>query len=70
MYCSKYLNVYEEWLKQQPEPIPEKEQLKFGKNWIRGWMDEYNVSLRKPNKKFAIKKEDRKIRIKDNLKKI
>ena len=33
-------------------------------------MDEYNASLRKPNKKFAIKKEDRKIRIKDYLKNI
>ena len=70
MFRSKCLTVYEEWLKQQPELIPENEQLKFGKNWIRGWMDEYNVSLRKPNKKFAIKKEDRKIRIKDYLKNI
>ena len=36
MFRSKCLKVYEEWLKQQPEPIPENEQLKFGKNWIRG----------------------------------
>ena len=33
-------------------------------------MKEYNVSLRKPNKKYAIKKEDRIIRIKDYLKNI
>ena len=33
-------------------------------------MKEYNVSLRKPNKKYVIKKEDRKIRIKDYLKDI
>ena len=32
-------------------------------------MKEYNVSLCKPNKKYAIKKEDRIIRIKDYLKK-
>ena len=30
----------------------------------------YNISLRKPNKKYAIKKEDQEIRIKDYLKKI
>ena len=30
-------------------------------------MKEYNVSLRKPNKRFAIKNEDRLIRIKDYL---
>ena len=33
-------------------------------------MKEYNVSLRKPNKKYVIKKEDRKIQIKDYLKDI
>ena len=33
-------------------------------------MEEYNVSLRKPNKKYTIKKEDRKIRIKDYFKKL
>ena len=70
MFRSKCVQVYDEWLKQQPEPIPENERLKFGKNWIRGWMEEYHVSLRKPNKKFAIKKEDREIRIKDYLKNI
>ena len=33
-------------------------------------MKEYNVTLRKPNKKYAIKKEDQIIRIKDYLKNI
>ena len=33
-------------------------------------MKEHNVSPRKPNKKYAIKKEDRIIRIKDYLKNI
>ena len=58
------------WLKQQPEPIPEEEQLKFSKHWIQDWIKEYNVSLRKPNKRFAIKNEDRIIRIKDYLQNI
>ena len=37
--------VYSEWLKQQPEPISEEEQLKFSKLWIQDWIKEYDVSL-------------------------
>ena len=37
--------VYSEWLKQQPEPISEEEQLKFSKHWIQDWIKEYDVSL-------------------------
>ena len=70
MFRTKCQQVYSEWLKQQPEPIPEEEQLKFSKHWIQDWMKEYNVSLRKPNKRFAIKNEDRIIRIKDYLQNI
>ena len=54
----------------QSEPVPEQDQLKFIKHWMQDWMKEYNVSLRKPNKKYVIKKEDRIIRIKDYLKNI
>ena len=56
MFRTKCQQVYLEWLKQQPEPIPEEEELKFSKNCIQDWMKEYNVSLRKPNKRFAIKR--------------
>ena len=70
MFRSKCQQVYDECLKQQPEPVLEHDQLKFCKHWIQDWMKEYNVSFRKPNKKCAIKKEDRIIRIKDCLKKI
>ena len=70
MFRSKCQQVYNEWLKQQPEPVPEQDQLKFSKHWIQDWMKEYNVSLRKPNKKYAIKKEDQIIQIKDYLKNI
>ena len=70
IFRSKYQQVYNEWLKQQPEPVREQDQLKFSKHWIQDWMKEYKVSLRKPNKKYAIKKEDWIIRIKDYLKNI
>ena len=58
MFRSKCQQAYDEWLKQQPEPVPEQEHLKFSKNWIQDWMKEYNVNLRTPNKKYVIKKED------------
>ena len=58
MFRSKCQQVYDEWLKQQPKPVPEQDQLKFSKHWIQDWMKEYNVSLRKPNKKYGIKEED------------
>ena len=41
--------------------------LRFGRQWIKEWEDEYGVSLRKPNKRFSIKKEDLVTRIEDYL---
>ena len=70
MFLSKCQQVYHKWLKEQTEPAPEQDQLKFSKHWIQDWMKEYNVGRRKPNKKYAINKEDRIIRIKDYLKNI
>ena len=72
MFRTKCQQVYLKWLKQQPEPIPkeEEEELKFSKHWIQNWMKEYNVSLRKLNKRFPIKNEDRIIRIKDYVQNI
>ena len=70
MSRSRCQQVYDEWLKQQPESVPEQDKLKFSKHWIQDWMKEYNVSLRKPNKKYANKEEDQIIRIKDYLKNI
>ena len=73
MFRTKCQQVYLEWLKQKPEPIPEEEeeeQLKFSKHWIQDWMKDYNVSLCKPNKRFTIKNEDHIIRIKDYVQNI
>ena len=70
MFRSKCQQVYSDWRKDKSEPILEEEQLKFSKHWIQDWMREYEVSLRKPNKRFAIKYEDRVIRIEDYLQNI
>ena len=44
--------------------------LKFGNQWIKDWEKEYGLSFRKPNKRFAIKKEDLVIRLEDYLKNV
>ena len=61
---------YEQWLSQQEKEVPEEKKIVFSNKWIRGWMQEYNVSLRKPNKRFQIKQADREERIFEYLKNI
>ena len=59
---------YSEWLTQinvEPEHL-----LKFGNQWIKDWEKEYGLSLRKPNKRFAIKKEELVIRLQYYLKNV
>ena len=68
LFVTKARELYENWKKQQVEPILAENELKFSDKWIKGWMTEYNVSLRKPNKRFSIKQEDRVERLLDYLK--
>ena len=35
--------LYSEWLKENP--TPEKNQLKFSDRWVKGWCEEFNVSV-------------------------
>ena len=41
--------------------------LKFSSKWIKSWEKEYVLSLRRPNKRYSIKKEDFLIRLRDYL---
>ena len=50
---------YKQWLSQQEKEVPEEKKIMFSNKWIRGWMQEYKVSLRMPNKRFQIKLADR-----------
>ena len=61
----KAKDLYTKWLVQNPTE-PEK-QLKFGNQWIEELENKYGVSLRKPNKRFSIKKEDLVTRFEDYL---
>ena len=68
IFRSKCIELYQLWLEQQNEEIHVDNQLRFSKRWIDDWMKEYNVSLLKPNKRFAISQEDRVLRIKELIK--
>ena len=70
LFKVKAQEFYENWIKRQTEPVPMENRLKFSDPWIRSWMIEYQVSLKKPNKRFAIKQNDRIERILEFLKNI
>jgi hypothetical protein len=60
--------LYGAWLEQNE--VEEKDKLKFSNCWIKGWEAEYGISLRKPNKRYSIKKTDLIVRLQDYLKNI
>ena len=60
---------YKDWLQRHPD-TPEEGKLQFSKQWVKGWELEYGVSLRKPNKRYSISKEDCIIQVQDYLKNI
>ena len=59
MFIARCKDIYVKWLEQQNPPVPLEEQLNFTGPWLDGWMKEYGVSLRNPNKRFAVSREDR-----------
>ena len=68
MFKAQCKIFYEQWLSQQEKEVPEEKKIVFSNKWIRGWMQEYNLSLRTPNKRFQIKQADREERILGSLK--
>ena len=61
---------YEQWLLQQEKEFPEEKKIVYSNKQIRRWIQEYNIGLRKPNKRFQIKQADREKRIFEYLKNI
>ena len=68
LFKLKANQLYEEWLEQNS--VPENGKVKFSKCWIKGWENEYGISLRKPNKQFSMKKNDLIERLQDYLRNI
>ena len=60
--------MYKELLEQNP--VPENERVKFRNFWIKGWENEFGISLRKPYKRFSINKSDLIERLQDYLRNI
>jgi len=57
LFVLKAKEYYKDWLQQHPG-TPEEEKLQFSNQWIKGWEQEYGISLRKPNKRYSISKEN------------
>ena len=65
--------VYKAWLSEQTEEMRadhKKDPMMFSNKWMNDWMNEYKVSLRKPNKRYQIKSDDRIERITEYLQNI
>ena len=67
IFVSQAKELYRRWITHQEGEIPLEKQLKFSKIWIKGWMNEYRVSL---NKRYTISATDRKDRIIELLKNV
>ena len=70
MFKAQCKIFYEQWLLQQEKEFPEEKKIVYSNKQIRRWIQEYNVGLRKPNKRFQIKQADREKRIFEYLKNI
>ena len=68
LFKLKAQQLYGDWLVQNP--TTEDQRLKLTNKWIKQWENEYGLSLKKPNKRFSIKKEDLLIRLQDYLQNI
>ena len=62
--------IHREWLKRTPDATEEEKNMKFTNRWIKGWCEEYYVSLKSPNKRFSVSQEDRVERDLEHLKNI
>ena len=56
MFKAQCKIFHKQWLLQQEKEVPEEKKIVFSNKWIRGWMQEYNVSLGKPTKGFKLNK--------------
>ena len=73
MFLLKCKEVYTAWLGQQSDVVQaehEKLPVMFSNMWPKGWMRDYNVSLRHPNKRFKTKQEDRVERMEEYIKNV
>ena len=68
MFKAQCKVFYQRCLSEQEEPVPKEKRIVFSNIWVRNWMHEYNVSLRKSNKSFQITQKGTKENIAEYLK--
>ena len=69
IFLAKTESLYHDYCERKREGV-EPEKLSFGNRWLKHWCKEYQISIKKPNKRFFITASARKKRITDFLKNI
>ena len=70
IFLAKARSIYENYCEWQRQEGIEPEKLSFSNRWLKEWCKEYQISMKKPNKRFSISAEARKKRVTDFLKNI
>ena len=70
IFLAKAESLYLEYCKWKLEEGVEPEKLTFSNHWLKDWRKEYQISIKKPNKRFLINASTRKKRVADFLKNI
>ena len=69
--CKQLHQAHIEYKEQEGETVTDEERnLKFSRTWVYSWMQQYRVSLKRPNKRYALPQAVRKDRIVQFLKNI
>ena len=69
IFLTKAKSQYESYCESKREEGEEPPTMLFSNRWLSDWCKEYQVSIKKPNKRFSIKADVRKKRVADFLKK-
>ena len=70
IFLVKAESLYRDYCEWKHEEGVEPEKLSFSSRWLKDWCKEYQISIKKPNKRFSITASARKKRITDFLKNI
>ena len=70
IFLAKAESLYRDYCEWKREEGVEPEKLTFSNRWLKDWCKEYQISIKKPNKRFSISASARKKRIADFLKNI
>ena len=70
IFLAKAESLYRDYCEWKREEGVEPEKLSFSNRWLKDWCKEYQISIKKPNKRFFITASTREKRITDFLKNI